>query len=157
MVQYYAERLKLEAQARNAANWFFYIAFVSLFNTALILAGRDQFVVIGLGVTLFVAFLAHSVASVTLTDVALTSSVLAICVSIAASGVFILLGIVARRKSYLAYVLGIGLYGLDAILMLLYHEYLAVVWHVVASIFLCRGIVAISKLDENEMPPPRVS
>src|SRR5438270_4545311 len=50
-VQLLQQKLKAERQLRSGANWFYWIAGLSLLNTIIFMAGSDWHFVAGLGIT----------------------------------------------------------------------------------------------------------
>jgi len=143
---------QLSSQHHSGAQWFYWIAALSLLNSAASWFGTDWGFVIGLGITqVFDAF-----ATVLQEELGPAVRVAAFAGSLVVAGSFVLFGIVASRRSGLAYVLGMTLYALDGALFLLVGDWLSVGFHVFALFFIARGFQACRKLD-SMAPAPSAS
>ena len=111
----------------GGAGWFWWIAGLSLVNTVLIHSGSNTNFVIGLGFTLVAdaMFKAYKVVAFSIDAVAL--------------GTFAGLGFLARRGQLWAYVTGLVLYALDALIYLAFQDWMSVAFHGLALFYLFRG------------------
>jgi hypothetical protein len=146
------ERLKLETQHANGANWFYWIAALSLVNSAIIHAGGEWSFVIGLGITQFVDAVAAVVAMEVGADAVLLTKGLAIGADLLVAGLFVLFGVFARRRRSWAFVVGMGLYALDGLLFLLVSDWLSIGFHAFALVGLAAGLSASRKLESLSAP-----
>jgi len=135
------ERLRLDAQFRNGANWFFWIAGMSLVNSLVGLFGGQWGFVIGLGVT--------QVIDVVLTngDGEVGSRLIGPLLTAAVAGVFIACGHFARQGKRSFFIAGIVLYVLDSLIFVVVRDVLAIAFHAFALFCLIRGMRAKDQLD----------
>ncbi len=115
----------------GAARWFWWIAGLSLVNTVLLHSGSETSFVIGLGFTM--------IADVTfsaLKPVAFALDGLAI-------GFFVLMGWLALRGHFWAFILGALVYALDGLIYLKFGDMMPFGFHLFALFFIVRGAFAL--------------
>jgi hypothetical protein len=144
-----------EEQLRNGANWFYWLAGLSLANSVVALLGANFVLIFGLGFTQIVDAI---VAGVAQERPELTQLVVLVGlgVTIVSSGFFALLGWYANQKRQWAFILGLVLYALDAGLALLFGAYLSLAFHAWVLLALFQGLKALGKLRTDpsvEMAP----
>ena len=131
------ERLRLETQFRSGANWFFWIAAMSLINSMVGFFGGQWGFVIGLGLTQVIdAMLASQGPSVV--GPLLTAGV---------AGIFVACGHFAREGRRAAFIGGMVLYVLDSLIFVVVRDYLAIAFHGFALYCLIKGMHAKDQLD----------
>jgi hypothetical protein len=135
------ERLRLEAQFRSGANWFFWIAGMSLVNSVVGLFGGHWGFVIGLGITQVID------AALTTGNGDVGSRLLGPLLTAAVAGVFIACGHFAREGRRAAFIAGIVLYVLDSLIFVLVRDVLAIAFHAFALYCLIKGMRAKDQLD----------
>lgn len=167
-VQAKMELAKLEADKRRGVNWFFWIAALSLINFIILQFGSDRSFVIGLGITQLIDV--HNVpVKVMRTPIIgnIARLVMAVYVparmsllrmgfsppmaeftfelilAILVASVFLLFGILGRKGSAFAVVLGIILYAFDSGIFLYYGDYLSLAFHIFALVALAGGLRAL--------------
>jgi hypothetical protein len=131
------EHQQLEAQSRRGAFWFYWIAGLSLVNSALAFAGQDWRFIIGLGMSQIVDTLAAR-AGRGWTAALLFDALL--------MGGFVLLGTFAVRGHAWAFLVGVSLYGLDGLISVLAHDWLGLGFHVFVLIMILKGFQAARHL-----------
>ena len=132
-----------EPEVMRGANWFWWIAGLSLVNTVMIHSGSETSFVVGLGFTMFadVMFKGHKFIAFGIDAVAL--------------GVIIGLGFFSRQGHFWAFVTGIVLYTLDALLYLYLGEIMPVAFHGLALFYMFRGAKRLREaLREAAVPAP---
>ena len=132
---------------KNGASWFYWIAGLSLINTVTLLADSQWNFPVGLGVTQIIDAIAVGLQ----TSFGKTPVYIALVLDILIAGVFVLFGKLANRKSNAAFILGMVIYSLDAIIILLFKDYVGFGFHVFALIFIFQGYKAIK--DDKTLPP----
>ncbi len=139
-------RLRLEGQIRSGASWFYWIAGMSVINTVISMAGGGTSFVIGLGFTQVVS----AVASILIKEGADPSllNVLAFAINLAISAVFVVFGIFARKPRRWAFIAGIAIYLLDAVVFLLAQDWMSLIFHAIALYGLYSGFRAIGRLEK---------
>ena len=135
---------ELTRRSQSGGNWFFWIAGLSLFNSVIVLMnGRWSFLA-GLGVTQFIDGIARAL-SPNLGSAALA---LALLLDLAAAGVIVLFGVMARRRHAWAFLLGMILYAVDGLLFVVVQDWLSLAFHAYALYCIYRGFSANNRLNE---------
>lgn len=145
-----AQREKLETQHKSGANWFFWIAGLSLVNSGVMLAGGQWGFIVGLGITQFADAVGAAVAEEVGAGIGLRAVVFVFDAFVA--GLFVLFGALARKRHAWAFVTGIVLYTLDGLLFLLVSDWLSVAFHAFVLFCLLGGLAAGRKLAALEPP-----
>ena len=141
-------RLALQAQFRNGANWFFWIAGMSLVNTLVVLFGGHWGFVIGLGVTQVIdAVLLQG-------DGSAASRLAGPLITAVVASMFIAFGYFARQGRRAAFIAGITLYVLDSLIFLFAVDVLGIALHAFALYCLVKGLRAKDQLDRLPKPRP---
>lgn len=138
-----SERLRLEAQFRSGANWFFWIAAMSLINSMVGFFGGQWGFVIGLGITQVI-------------DAVFTGqgpSVVGPMLTAGVAGIFVACGHFAREGRRAAFIGGMVLYVLDSLIFVVVRDFLAIAFHGFALYCLMKGMHAKDQLDG--LPAPR--
>jgi hypothetical protein len=148
-------RIKAENQLKSGANWFWWIAGMSVINSLIMLSGSDWNFVVGLGVTQVVDVFAQAIA-VELADVGTIIKVAGLLIDIAIAGLFVLFGFLARKRFAWAFIIGMILYGLDGLIFLLVQGWLSVGFHAFALFGLYNGFKALKTLKTKSQPQPFV-
>jgi hypothetical protein len=123
-----AQREVLEAQLQKGANWFFWIAGLSIVNTIILLMEGDRHFVVGLGITQFINGIALAVGQQN-PDAALIGKAVAFVMTLIVAAVVAAFGFGARRGMGWIFVLGMGLYSLDGLLFVLFQDWMSVAFH----------------------------
>lgn len=146
---------ELQRQMLGGANWFFWIAALSLVNSIISLYGAGWGFSLGLGITQIFdaagqAYVANGGGNWLKTAIFL--------LSLAVVGLFALFGYFARKGNMMAFITGLILYVLDAVLFFfggkigeffLYSgAILGVIIHAIAIYFIFSGLLAARKLNE---------
>jgi hypothetical protein len=142
-----ATQLKLEIAIRSGADWFYWIAGLSILNSIIQSVGGGFTFIFGLGITqavdaiisIFREEINHSYLPVL--------STLNIILDLSFVVLFVVLGFIARKKYRWAFIVGLLMYGLDGLLVLWAKDYLAAGFHIIAGIGIYRGIHALSDLQ----------
>jgi hypothetical protein len=148
------EQERLRASIRSSAGWFFWIAGASIVNTLLMIFAVNLMFVVGLAIPLLASALAQ--------DSSMAMNVIAFVVTVIMAGLFVFFGIYARRRHVWAFILGIILYAIDGILFVLIRDWMSIVFHVLALVYLSMGVQSVlkSKRLEKEaaaLPAPAVN
>ena len=122
------------ARVHVSARWFYWIAGLSLVNSAVVIFGGQFHFVVGLGVTSVVDGVAKQLGS--------AGVVLDLVINSVVAGVFCLFGYCASKAQKWAFVVGMALYALDGLLLLMAQDYLSVAFHAYALYCIYRGLAA---------------
>ncbi|HTI49565.1 MAG TPA: hypothetical protein VL475_01385 [Planctomycetaceae bacterium] len=139
----------LEQRGRSGANWFYWIAALSLVNSVIQLSGGDRHFVIGLAVTSIVDAVGAGLAQGA-PDVATVIKVVAFGVTLVIAGFVALFGWLAGRRSTAAFAIGMGLYVCDGLLYTLAQEWMSVGFHAFALYGMWNGLAAFRQLRAME-------
>jgi hypothetical protein len=139
-------RPALEMHLRSGANWFFWIAALSLINSVILLTNGHWSFLAGLGITQFIDVLASQVSD----SVGSAGTVIAMVLNVTVFGAFVLFGIQARKRQNWAFIVGMVLYGLDGLLFLLVQGWLSIAFHIFALYCIFKGMSANNRLTELE-------
>jgi len=136
--------LQKQAMARriqSGANWFFWIAGLSLVNSVIALAGGGTRFVLGLGITQVVGAIAQQ---------ANMGKGVPLVVDLVAAGIFVPFGLQARKRQNWAFLVGMILYALDGLLFVLVKDILGIGFHLFALFFIYKGMKANEQLGALE-------
>ena len=121
----------------TSANWFFWIAGLSMINSVIAIFGGSVSFIAGLGFTQVVDALMQSAGSI--------GTVIAIVFDLLAAAVFVGLGLLARRMVVWPFIVGLIIYVLDALILILVQLWLGVAFHVYVMIMIVIGMNALRK------------
>lgn len=143
-----ATRYKLEQQLRSGANWFYWIAGLSALNTIIYRVGGSMSFFFGLGITQMMDGLAIGLRSNVGEEAGTIIGLVLLGLSIGVVGLFILLGWLARGRRKWPFIVGMALYGLDALLFLIVQDYLSLGFHAFGLIWFFNGLGALNKIKK---------
>ena len=121
----------------TSANWFFWIAGLSMINTVIAIFGGNWSFIAGLGFTQVVDALMQSAGSI--------GTVIALVFDILAAAVFVGLGLLARKMVAWPFIVGLIIYVLDALILILAQLWLGVAFHVYVVVMIFVGMNALRK------------
>jgi hypothetical protein len=136
------QKLRAERVVKAGASWFLMVAVLSLINSALSMSGAGIRFIFGLGIAQFVDAIAHQAGQ--------TGFALDFIINGFVAAVFVFFWNFAKRGDQWAFVAGMSLYILDALLMLSFHDVLAVGFHGYALYRIYRGMNGIRALRHFE-------
>lgn len=135
-----------EAQMKGGANWFYWIAALSLVNSLAFIFQANFAFLAGLGFTqLFEAVVQLSIEN----GAPESLNVVAIIFDVIIVGIFALIGFYSNKGFTAPFLVGIIIYAIDAVLVLALGSYLTAGFHVFALFFIIRGYLAARKLKEH--------
>ncbi len=130
--------LRALARLKSGARWFYWVAGLSLVNTAATFAGGHVHFVVGLGITQVVDLVARKAGAAALLP--------ALVIDVMIAGAFLILGLWSSRCNQFAFGAGMLLYAADGALLLLAHDWLSVAFHGLALFYMYRGYAAAQQL-----------
>jgi hypothetical protein len=132
-------------EMHRGANWFFWIAGLSLVNSAIFAFGGQISFIIGLAYTQII-----DVFSDAIVEDGGPSFVrwLALAFNIGIFGFFALVGYYSNRAFKAAFLIGIAVYTIDALLWLLMGGYLEIAFHAYALIWIVKGFLASRNVSQ---------
>lgn len=141
----YQKKLTLENKIKGGVNWFFWIAGLSLVNSIFFLFGFSLTFVVGLGITQIVDGFMASVA----TDIGeggIIARLIGFGINIFIAGVFLVFGVLGRKRFRWAIILGMVFYAIDTVLMLLFKDFFGAAFHAWAMFSIWNGLKSIKEL-----------
>lgn len=138
------ERLRVRSAFLSSANWFYWIAGLSVLNTVLVLFATDWMMLVGLGVTYVGAWF--------FSEMGVLGVLLTIGSTAFVAAFFALLGYFARQRKAWAFVLGIVLYAADGIIFVVFQDWLSVAFHVYVIYSIARGFRLLKQVADPEDP-----
>jgi hypothetical protein len=141
----------LENRMLSGANWFFWIAALSIVNSVIVVMDGSWSFLAGLGMTQVIDGIVQG-----LTDGSgQAAKVLAIILNIPLAGLFAVFGYLSRKRQNWAFISGMALYAFDGLIFLYVQDWLGVGFHVFALYCIFQGLRANNKLKEIEEERPR--
>ncbi len=141
--------MTLETRIRNGANNFFWIAGLSLVNTFIFLSGGSTSFVMGLGITQIIDGLAQGLAEESAVSAGMINAI-ALLIDAVIAGMFILFGVLARKKNRTVILFGGILYLMDALIYLLVQDWYAMLFHGLMLVGLWNAFRATGQLQKME-------
>jgi len=149
------EMAKQTAAFKRGANWFYWIAGLSIVNSVISLLQGGVGFIFGLGVTQVVDAIGAAIVQEQGDDTGLIR-IIALGASVFVAGFFVLFGWLANQGMGWAFLLGMFLYALDGLLFLWVQDWLSLGFHVFALYCMVSGLTALRKL-KLIVPPAEVS
>ena len=130
----------LEKQLKGGGSWFYWIAGLSLVNSALALSGSGTRFILGLGITQLFDELAQGMGSG-------AGLAVAVVLDLLAAAVFVFFGVFANKRHTWSFIVGMALYALDGLIYLIAQEWLGIGFHAFVLFCLFRGFKACRALN----------
>ena len=143
------KKLQLEAKIRNGVGWFYWIAGLSIINTLAYLFGTTFTFVIGLGATQVVDGVMAAFAK-NLGGSWSALRIVGLAIDICIAGVFVLFGVLGRKRMRWPIITGMVLYAIDGVILLVFKDFLGAAFHVWAFWGIWVGLKAIKELGVLE-------
>jgi len=143
------KKLQLDHQIRSGVDWFFWIAGLSLINSAVYLLGNNFVFFLGLGITQFVDGFMSALAS-EFSSGGNIIRLIGFAVDVFVAGIFVLFGVFGRKRYKMPVVLGMILYAVDGVIVLLLQDFLSAGLHAFALLGIWNGLKSMSELGSLE-------
>lgn len=132
---YYAQHDELFQSYKSGANWFYWIAALSLVTSLITLGGGDWRFLISLGTTQVIDGFAEGLSE----GLGGATKVIGLVLDIFITALFVMFGVLAGKKYLAAYMIGMVVFLLDGLVSLAFEDWIGVVAHVVVLFFMARG------------------
>ena len=129
---------ELSGRFRSGANWFYWIAGLTLVTSIISLLGGGWRFFLSLGVTQLI----DAIAVVTAESLGDATKVVAIVLDIFISAMFAGFAFLATKRHMWAYVLGMVVFVLDALLSIVLLDFIGIIVHGFVLFMMIRGFVA---------------
>ena len=143
--QQVAADIKTLSKFKSGANWFYWIAALSIINSIIVLSGKEWAFIVGLGVTQFIDAFGIMLSE----EIGNFGKFLAGSIDVFIAGIFCLFGIFSRKKQEWAFIVGMILYGLDGLLFLVVGDFLSFGFHVFVLFFIYSGMKAMRSIENS--------
>lgn len=131
----------------SGANWFYWIAALSVVNSVIMLVGAEWGFILGLGITQIFDGIAIALTEDSESEgVAFGVRAVVFCIDLVVAFVFALFGWLANRRHGWAFIVGMVLYAMDGLIFLLIQDWLGVGFHGFALFCIFAGYSAMKKL-----------
>ncbi|MFN7931350.1 MAG: hypothetical protein U0Y68_26155 [Blastocatellia bacterium] len=132
-------RAELEQQFAAGASWFYWVAGLSMVNSLIALFDGNWHFIFGLGITEVIEGIAKGL------DMGMGVKVLAFVFACFVAGMFALFGYLSMRKMRWPFWVGMVIYALDALLLLLFQDWISAAVH---GYVLYRMFAAVSAVKQ---------
>lgn len=146
----------LQEKVKASANWFYWIAALSVINSVSLLLESDFGFVVGLGVTQVIDAIALGAAEEVGGNGSKILQAIAFGLDLLFAGGFALVGWLAGRGKAWAFVLGMTFYALDGVIFLLVQDWLSLGFHAFALFSIFVGYSALRQLKAMHQNVVRV-
>jgi hypothetical protein len=156
LIQVGGNKMPLEqalTAARNSANWFWWIAGLSLINSVAAILELDYAMILGLGVTQLADGILRSLLETATGSGATFAKILHLLIVACAAGFFYLMGVKARGMHLWAYRLGMLVYTADALIFLLVGDWIGVGFHAFVLFMLWGGYNITKSVRAAQLAP----
>src|SRR5215831_12806117 len=116
------KKLLLDGRVRNGANWFFWIAGLSLLNSAIYVSGNKWTFVIGLATTQLIDGFMNGLTR-SLGSSWAVFRVIGLVIDLCIAGAFVLLGYFVRKRIRWPIMTGLILYSIDGLITLSFQDW----------------------------------
>ena len=129
---------QLLAAYKSGANWFYWIAGLTIITSLITFGGGSWRFLISLGSTQIIDGIAQAFAA----EIGGAAKVVGLVLDLIVTGLFVMFGWLAGQKHLWAYIVGMVAFALDGLLSLVFGDWIGVAAHAVVLYFLFRGFQA---------------
>lgn len=147
---------QLARRASSGAASFYWVAGLSVINTLLSVFNTGRYFVVGLAASLLADGIFLGMAEM-YPETQMVAKLLDIVVSVLIAGIFVFFGYMASRGRRWAFIAGMVLYGLDALLMLAFQEWVGLIFHLFFLWSMVSGLRALNQLLKFQPPKTQPS
>ena len=151
-----AQYAEVAQRYKGGANWFYWIAGLTIVTSIIAIAGGGWRFLISLGTTQLI----DGIAEVFSAELGSAPKVIAFVLDLIVTGVFVLFGYLANQKLLWAYMVGMVVFLLDGLVSLVVLDWIGVIAHVVVLFFMFRGyqagreLVSLEQAFAAKVPDP---
>jgi hypothetical protein len=142
----YIQHAELTQRLKNGANWFYWIAGLTIITSVITFFGGGWRFFISLGTTQLIDGLADALAG----ELGQAAKVVALVFDLVITGAFVGFGVLAGKKYLWAYVLGMAVFLLDGLVNLVIQDWIGLIAHVVVLVLMVPGFLAGRELASLE-------
>lgn len=134
----YIQHAQLSQTYKGGANWFYWIAGLTIITSIIAFAGGGWRFLISLGSTQIIDAFAEGLS----TQLGTVAKVVGLVLDLIVTGVFVMFGYLAGKKQLWAYMLGMVVFLFDGLISLLFQDFIGAIAHAVVLFFMFRGFQA---------------
>jgi hypothetical protein len=134
----YAQHAELTRRYRGGANWFYWIAGLTIVTSLISAFGGGWRFLLSLGTTQIIDAVAQGLA----TELGNAPKMIALFLDLIVTGTFVVFGYLAGKKYLWAYIAGMVVFLLDGLVTLLIQDWISVIAHGVVLFFMFPGFQA---------------
>jgi hypothetical protein len=155
--------LRADMVFRSGSRWFFWIAGLSMLNSIVFRMEGSVNFLFGLGVTQIVDIMSRIYVEEGLIENTNMVSGISMVLILLISGLYVIFGLLTRKKKKWAFFVGTILYLFDGFILVLIQDYISAAFHAYILFSLFRGLKAIQdlrnakELSDFDPPPPSSS
>ena len=155
----YIQHAELTQRLKNGANWFYWIAGLTMITSIITFFGGGWRFFISLGTTLLIDAMGEGLSEF----FGNAAKVVALVLDLFVTGAFVVFGVLAGKKQLWAYVLGMVVFLFDGLVNLFLQDWIGVIAHVVVLVLMVPGFQAGRELltlekimaeQAAQTPPP---
>ena len=147
----FRELMEIESRFKGGANWFYWIAALTMINSVLYLSGSGWGFIVGMGITQIIDSIALAFAD---ESPSITPKVIAFVLDLVVAGVAVLFGVLAGKRMTWAFIVGMVLYAIDGLLFLIVQDFLSFGFHIFVLVCMFLGLKALFQLQSLERAVP---
>jgi hypothetical protein len=144
-----ARVFELRQRGHRGANWFFWVAGLSIVDSVVAHGGGSLFFVVGLGVTLVVDAFAKAIGEQN-ADLDNGLKIFAIGFAVVVAIVVCGFGLLARKGYVIPFAIGMVLYLFDGLIFLLFQDVMSIAFHAWALYWMWNGLSAFRQIKAIE-------
>jgi hypothetical protein len=145
-------------QFKSGANWFYWIAGLSVVNSVIAVTGGNWYFIIGLGLNHLVNGIISAATPGGFSNASTSAIAVGFVFNMLIAGLFALFGFLAHKRAKWAFITGMILYTFDGLLFLIVSDFLSIGFHVFALYGMYRGFTGLQKLErlQSEAVIPQI-
>jgi len=142
----YIQHAELTQRLKNGANWFYWIAGLTIITSIITFFGGGWRFFISLGSTQLIDAIADALAA----EIGNAAKVVALVLDMVITAAFVGFGVLAGKKLVWAYIAGMVVFLLDGLVNLFIQDWIGLVAHVVVLVLMVPGLQAGRELNSLE-------
>lgn len=149
------QKYTLEQNIKRNLNWFYWIGGMSILNSIISATGSGITFVIGLGLTQVIDAIASGAAA-ELGSGGIIVQIIGWVLNLVIAGFYLVEGALAKKHIKWFIILGMVFYALDAVLLLVFQDFLSALFHGLGLFGIFKGLQLIGSLKTLEQQPAQV-
>jgi hypothetical protein len=144
-----ADVFMLKQQVKRGANWFYWIAGLSVVNSIILMVGQEMSFIVGLGATQLIDGVVLGMLEET--NMPEWIKYVALVMDVLVATIYVMFGYLANKGYKAGFIAGMILYALDGLIFLLVMDVMSMAFHGFAMFCIFGGLKALGQL--RQLPP----